>query len=158
MTIEKLSQSYRFEPRWPVILAIFAVISLLAFLPGRIRLFPTWAPYVIGLIVLLPIIAVWLTKANPRWLRIERVVTLFFVAFIVSSTLANLANLIQKMIGHSTEVGGLQLFASSIAVWVNNVLAFSLLYWQIDRNGPEARANYTGTRPDWLFPQEGAPF
>jgi len=34
---------------------------------------------------------------------------------------------------------------------------FSLLYWQIDCGGPEARANNAGTKPDWLFPQEGAP-
>jgi hypothetical protein len=42
-------------------------------------------------------------------------------------------------------------------VWVSNVLIFSLLYWRIDRGGPEARANNAGTRPDWLFPQPGAP-
>jgi hypothetical protein len=60
------------------------------------------------------------------------------------------------MIHHSSEISGLQLLASSIAVWVNNVLAFALLYWQIDRGGPEARLNLAGTMPDWLFPQEGA--
>jgi hypothetical protein len=43
-----------------------------------------------------------------------------------------------------------------IAVWVVNVLVFSLLYWQIDRGGPEARINSWGARPDWLFPQGGA--
>jgi hypothetical protein len=37
------------------------------------------------------------------------------------------------------------------------VLTFSLLYWQIDRGGPEARANKASPRPDWLFPQEGTP-
>jgi hypothetical protein len=42
-------------------------------------------------------------------------------------------------------------------VWVTNVLTFSLLYWQIDRGGPEARANNAITRPDWMFPQTGAP-
>jgi uncharacterized membrane protein len=157
MSIEKPSQAFQYEPRWPIILAILAVIGLLALLPGRIRLFPNWAPYIIGILVLIPIIAVGLTKANPRWLRIERLVTLLFVVFIVISTLTNLANLIQKMVQISTQVGGLQLFASSIAIWVNNVLAFSLLYWQIDRAGPEARINHTGRRPDWLFPQDEAP-
>jgi hypothetical protein len=48
----------------------------------------------------------------------------------------------------------LQLLSSSIAIWVANVLAFSILYWQIDRGGPEARANKAGKKPDWLFPQE----
>jgi uncharacterized membrane protein len=41
-------------------------------------------------------------------------------------------------------------------MWVVNVLTFSLLYWQLDRGGPEALANNTSPMPDWLFPQEGA--
>ena len=34
-----------------------------------------------------------------------------------------------------------------------NVLAFSLLYWQIDRGGPYGRALKLPVRPDWVFPQ-----
>jgi hypothetical protein len=37
------------------------------------------------------------------------------------------------------------------------VLAFSLVYWRIDRRGPETRANDAGAKPDWLFPQAGVP-
>jgi hypothetical protein len=61
------------------------------------------------------------------------------------------------MVRRSGEIGGNQLLTSSISMWVINVLTFSLLYWQIDRDGPEARANNTSPRPDWLFPQDGAP-
>lgn len=42
-------------------------------------------------------------------------------------------------------------------MWVTNALVFSLLYWQIDRGGPEARIAHARSKPDWLFPQEGAP-
>ena len=150
-------QSPHFEPRWPVALTIVAVILLLALLPGRIRLFPVWCFSVAGIVVLTPIIAVGLTAAKARWLRIERAITLLFVAVSGGATLANLGNLIQAMVSRSREVSGLQLLTSSIAVWVTNVLMFSLLYWQMDRGGPEARLNRSGTRPDWLFPQEGAP-
>ena len=106
--------------------------------------------------VLTPIVAIELTKADTRWRRVERIVTAFFVVVIAVGNLANLANLIVKMQEGATDISGLQLFASSIAVWVTNVLAFSMLYWHLDRNGPEARMNGTGTRPDWLFPQEEA--
>ena len=51
----------------------------------------------------------------------------------------------------------MRLLESSVALWVGNVLSFSLLYWQIDRGGPEARVNHTCTQTDWLFPQEAAP-
>jgi hypothetical protein len=146
-----------FEPRWPVALAILAVVILLAILPERIGLYPMWVTYVVGFAVLIPIGAVGLTAAKPRWLRVERMVTLLFVVATGVSTVANLANLIRGIVGRSADIDGLQLLASSIAVWVTNVLIFSMVYWQIDRGGPEARVNEASTRPDWLFPQEGAP-
>jgi hypothetical protein len=82
--------------------------------------------------------------------------TLFFFVVAGAATLAGLAYLIHAMVRRSAEIGGLQLLTSSIAVWVTNVLMFSLLYWQIDRGGPEARLNNASTKPDWLFPQVGA--
>jgi uncharacterized membrane protein len=151
------NKTHHFEPRWPVALAILAVIFLLAALPGRIRLLPIWVTYGVGFAVLIPIGAVGLTAAKPGWLRIERIVTLLFFAVSTVVTLTNLGNLVGAMINRSTEIGGLQLLASSVAVWVTNVLMFSLLYWQIDRGGPDARVNDASARPDWLFPQEGAP-
>jgi hypothetical protein len=151
------TQSPDFEPRWPVALAILAVIFLLAVLPERVRLFPAWVTYVAGFAVLVPIGAVGLTAARAWWLRIEHTVTMLFFLATGLCTLANLANLISGIVGRSAEMGGLQLLTSSIAVWVTNVLMFSMLYWQIDRGGPEARANDASTRPDWLFPQEEAP-
>jgi hypothetical protein len=71
--------------------------------------------------------------------------------------LANLANLIDAMVHRSTEITGVQLLASSIGVWNINILVFSLLYWQLDRGGPEARVHHAGRRADWFFPQESAP-
>ncbi len=157
MAIKESSLSPHFEARWPVAVTIAGVIILLALLPGRVRLFPIWATYVVGGAVLTPIVAVGLTAARARWLRIERTVTLLFNVAVAVVTLVNLGNLIGAMLRRPADISGLQLFASSIAVWVTNVLIFSLLYWQIDRGGPEGRANNEGARPDWLFPQEGAP-
>jgi hypothetical protein len=81
---------------------------------------------------------------------------IFFV-IVAAGNLANLANLLNAMVRRSEEVGGLQLLASSIQLWASNVLAFSLLYWQLDRGGPGARENLEAVKPDWLFPQTGAP-
>ncbi len=157
MTMKEPTPTPRFEPRWPVAITIAGVIILLALLPGRVRLFPIWATYIVGGAVLAPIVAVGLTAARAQWLRVERTVTLLFSVVVAVVTLTNLGNLIGAMLRRPADISGLQLFASSIAVWVTNVLIFSLLYWQIDRGGPEARANNEGARPDWLFPQEGAP-
>ncbi|MGA7953135.1 MAG: hypothetical protein WCA07_06385 [Gloeobacterales cyanobacterium] len=150
-------QTLRIEPRWPAALTILVVYFLLAVLPERVRLFPVWVPSVTVIVVLASMAAIPLTAAKVPWRRVEHTIMLIFFVVAGSGTLASLVYLIRAMVRRGTEIGGLQLLTSSIAVWVINVLTFSLLYWQIDRNGPEARANNEGRRPDWLFPQTGVP-
>lgn len=150
------AQPIRFERRWPVALTIIAAVCLLAHLPGRVRLFPAWAPYVAGLLLLLAMAPVGLMGAKGRWPRVERATMLVFVMVTVVGTIATLVQVVRAMLFQSSEIGALQLLASSMAVWVNNIMAFALLYWQIDRGGPEARASDLGKQPDWYFPQAGA--
>jgi hypothetical protein len=103
-----------------------------------------------------PIAAVGLMARKKLWMRIERIVIIFFFVVMGIGTLGNMANLLHSMVYNSENISGIQLLTSSISIWVVNVFMFSLLYWQIDRGGPEARVNYANTRPDWLFPQDGA--
>ena len=144
------------EPRWPVILTVLVVVVLLVFLPQRVGVFPVWLPYVIGPMIVTPMFAIWLTGRSQRWLRIERGMTLCFAACMCFGTIANVVNLIKTMIHRPDDVTGLQLLASGASVWILNVVAFSLIYWQIDRGGPETR-RYDKIRPDFLFPQTGVP-
>jgi uncharacterized membrane protein len=147
----------RYEPRWPVVLATIGVLCVLTFLPARIRLFPSWFPYVIGIALLLPIALVWLSGGQPRWLRVERTTTLVFSVLAEAVTLTTVLYLVVEMLNRPEDFSGQQLLTSSIGAWITNVLAFSLVYWRIDRGGPEARANDAATKPDWLFPQTGVP-
>jgi hypothetical protein len=147
----------RFESRWPVALSILTMLFLLAVLPDRIRLYPSWIAYVLGVAVLVPLACVELSSARQWWRDIERIVILVFVVVVGAGTLVNLANLTVAMLFRSAHTSGLQLLTSSIALWTTNVFVFSLLYWQIDRGGPENRIDGAGRRPDWLFPQEAAP-
>jgi uncharacterized membrane protein len=147
----------RFERRWPVVLTLMTVIAILAVLPDTIRLFPLWMVYALGIAVLAPIAAVGLSAATSRSLRIEHAIILIFVVVAGAALLLNLANLTGAMIYRSVHTSGLQLLTSSIGLWITNILVFSLLYWRLDRGGPEARANDVRKAPDWLFPQENAP-
>ncbi|MDB6113048.1 MAG: hypothetical protein JWR69_4798 [Pedosphaera sp.] len=150
------AQPARLEPRWPVALAILAVLFVLTWLSSRARLFPSWVAYAIGIAPLLPIVGVWLSGAQARWLRIERITTLCFSVIAEISTLAMLSFLVLGMLDRPTAFSGRQLLTSSIGAWLTNILAFSLVYWQIDRGGPEAWANNAILKPDWLFPQSAA--
>jgi hypothetical protein len=146
------------EARWPVLVAVAASALLLGMLPDRIRLFPPLINWALGLTATIPIIGVALKGTHNRlWQRLERIgILILFVVMGVAMT-SNIANIITAMIERPADISGLQLLSSSVGVWVTNVIIFALLYWQIDRGGPEKRVNHTGIMPDWLFPQESAP-
>lgn len=92
-----------------------------------------------------------------RWLHIEGIATLVFIIITGFALLDNLQFLLFQMVRGQIKLTGLTLLTSSIGVWATNVLIFSLVYWRIDRGGPEARANQTDKLPDWLFPQDSVP-
>ena len=154
--VKKPPEALRVEPRWPVALAVFAVLFLLQVLPARIRLFPSWVPSVVGIALVVPMAAITLTAGAERWCRVERTLTVIFFILAVGGMLGGMVHVFAAMARPSLEVGANQLLTASVAIWVINVLAFSMLYWQMDRGGPEARENNASPRPDWLFPQEGA--
>jgi hypothetical protein len=147
------SQKMHIEPRWPIVLAIAVVLCLSGLLPNRVRAFPDWVLSFIAITVIVTMTAVSLTAGQQRWLCIEKITTLLFFITAGFATAHNLTELLAKMVHHSAEITGLRLLSSSVAVWVSTVLVFSLVYWRIDRGGPEARANHWRTKPDWLFPQ-----
>ncbi len=150
-------QEPRIEPRWPPALAIVAVLFLIASLHPRLSLLPAWFPYIVTLAMLGPMAAVALSSSKARWLRIERTTAFLFFGVVEVGLLASLGRIVAEIVYKSKEITGLALLAASIGLWVVNVLAFSLLYWQLDRGGSLARANNLSLKPDWLFPQAGAP-
>jgi hypothetical protein len=45
------------------------------------------------------------------------------------------------------------LLASGAAIWLSNIIAFALWYWNLDRGGPAARAAGTDTASALIFPE-----
>jgi len=142
------------KQRMPVMLTILAVMLLLAFMPGRIRLVSNWVLCCITIAILFPMIAVGIAVNKTRWLRIERTVTLFFCLTGGIANVIILIGLVIAMLQRPIDITGPQLFASSIAEWTANILVFTLLYWQIDRGGPQARLEHAAIKPDWHFPAQ----
>jgi hypothetical protein len=156
-TLKEPAQTIPHEPRWPPALAILVVILLLAALPGHVYVLPVWVSYLAALAVLVPMVGVALTKGKTLWLGIERTMIILLAAAYVANTVAELADMIGAITLHPSGSNAFSLLSSSVAIWVANVLTFSLLYWQIDRGGPYARASSLKVRPDWVFPQPAAP-
>jgi hypothetical protein len=151
------AQTIRHESRWPPALAILFMLFLAAALPGHVTALPVWVSYLAALAVLVPMVAVALTKGNTLWLRIERAMIILLATVYVANTIAELADLIGAITLHPSGQNAFSLLSSSVAIWVANVLTFSLLYWQIDRGGPYARASNLSAKPDWVFPQPATP-
>jgi hypothetical protein len=45
------------------------------------------------------------------------------------------------------------LLASGAAIWLTNIIAFALWYWNLDQGGPAARAAGSGSSPALIFPE-----
>jgi len=144
------------EPRWPVVLTIIAEVFLLGALPGRVRTLPVWGMPALLVATILPMAALAVSTKKARWLRIERILMLLFFFISAFVLLDSLGFLLSAMLRPTAHVSGIQLLESSIAAWTGNVLICSLVYWRMDRGGPESRCNDVSTKPDWLFPHETA--
>jgi hypothetical protein len=155
--IHEMEPRIKDEPRWPPALAILVVLFLMVVLPHHVLVMPVWMSRFAGLAVLVPMAAVALTGANIWWLRTERTMILLSVVVYIANTIVELADMVGIITLHPPESRAISLLSSSVAIWVTNVLTFSLLYWQLDRGGPYARASQLRVKPDWLFPQAALP-
>ena len=48
---------------------------------------------------------------------------------------------------------GKMLFLGGTAIWLTNIIAFALWYWDLDRGGPVARARGSAVPPALIFPE-----
>jgi hypothetical protein len=151
------AQTIDHESRWAPALAILVVLLPLAVLPGHVHMLPVWVSYMAALAILTPMVAVACTRGNTLWLRIERTMIILAAAAYVANVTAELVDMVGLVTLHPGTANAFSLLSSSVAIWTVNVLMFALLYWQIDRGGPYARASKLKVRPDWVFPQPSSP-
>jgi hypothetical protein len=140
--------------RWPASLAVVAVLILQLIVPTQIATLPRWIMPALGAALLIPL--VW---ANPFHLRRDepwlRWVELVLLAVLVLVNAYYLAGLI-FFLGSGDATDGMVLVKAALLIWVTNVVAFAVWYWEVDRGGPFARApehERETERADLLFPQ-----
>ena len=146
------------EARWQVSLAVTAAILLQLPVSSRLALVrPTWL-----LPVLEGLLAVGLLIANPRRINRQSVMlryaSLTLIALISLTNAWSAGRLVWEIV-HATKSTShpITLLVTGAAIWVTNVIAFSLWYWEFDRGGPVARALALKPYPDFQFPQMTSP-
>jgi hypothetical protein len=145
------------EPRWPMAAAVVAAIVLTILLPRDQRLLPAWVLPLIEGFLLVALIA-GDPGAIDRRSKVLRGLSIALVSILALSALVATARLIDVLItgGQQTNSASDLLEAGSI-VWVSNILAFALLYWELDSGGAAARAHHTRADVDFAFPQQMNP-
>jgi uncharacterized membrane protein len=135
-------------------LAVVAVLALQLAVPADILNAPRWILPACGAALLVPL--VW---ANPFHLRRDepwlRWVALALLAVMILINAIYLTGLIVYLTTGNANNGAV-LVKAALLIWVTNVVAFAVGYWEIDRGGPFARApehEREMERPDLLFPQ-----
>ena len=139
------------EHRWPAALAILAAAVLQVVLPDTVSPGPRFLlPAVeVGLLVVLVSFDPFRINRTHTALRM---LSLAVLAVVVLSNGWSEVLLVQRILGgHATTAG--PLLAGGAAIWLTNVLAFGLAYWEFDRGGPAVRASGKRPYPDFLFPQ-----
>jgi uncharacterized membrane protein len=142
------------EARWPMATAVLAAIALTAAgLPDAERVGPRWLlPLIEGL--LLVALAVGDPGKIDRRSRTLRALSIVLVAVLVFSALWSTAQLIDDLIhGGAVTNSASELLEAGFVVWTLNIIAFALLYWELDAGGPAARAHRRSDHPDLAFPQ-----
>ena len=142
------------EPRWPMALAVVATGLLRAALPHELRNGDAAWLFLLLVVVLLGVLIVGdpgrIDRDRP-WLRN---LTSVLIGLI---TIANADAAVRLVLGIVDTTGWTQnakvLLASGAAIWLSNIIAFALWFWNLDRGGPAARAAGTGSSPALIFPE-----
>jgi uncharacterized membrane protein len=144
----------RSEHRWPAAVAVLLAIVLYATLPSSFT--PTLRYVVVGLCVAM---VIPLLLLNPHHLRREtrwsRWLNRTLIGVLLIANLLALGQLVFLLVTDRSDGPGLLLAA--VQVWVTNVIAFALVYWEMDRGGPIARRNLPREEvelADFRFPQD----
>lgn len=145
----------RGEHRWQMTLAVLVAIGLQLSLPPRLTLEPHYVlPIAEGAILLVLIVA------NPGRLvtrsTVLRTFSLILLGVLSASNAISAGLLVHEIVG-GTSTSGSRLLLEGVFIWLTNVIAFGLWYWEFDRGGPVERANGARKHPDLLFPQMQQP-
>lgn len=140
------------EHRWPAFLAVAVVIAGQSWVSSALSIRPAWIyPLVTG-ILMLASLAIYLPSRRepPRTLRY---LSLGLTGILVANSIVVLVLLIHGVFAGSHLTPG-RLFLTGIIFWVMNIAVFALVFWELDGNGPEARAKGERDYPDLVFPQQ----
>ena len=145
------------ERRWPMAVAVVVAIVLQVITPHEGRLEYWWVFPILEVAALAAMIFRDPGRIDRRT-RAARRATIVLIVLLTIGTFGGLYVLILDII--DTAYAGVQptaLLGRGAALWVTNVVVFSLWFWELDRGGAAERAAGSGIPPSFGFPEEAMP-
>ncbi len=141
----------RFLPSFAVLLAVVIYYRL----PERFTLGPSWLLPSLELLLLVPLAMPFLDETFLG--RHRRLTTIALVSIVTVGNITAVVTLIASALIKGNKASGLELLDSAVELWLTNVIAFALWYWELDRGGPRARAEGRAARKHFWFLQDQQP-
>lgn len=137
-----------------MVAAVVAAIALTLLRPAEVRVAPPWVLPLIEAVLLVALIANDPGQIDRRS-AVLRGLSICVVGILVVDALVATGLLISVLIqgGQATNSAG-ELLRAGTCVWASNVIAFALLYWELDAGGAAVRANGMPRILDLAFPQQ----
>jgi uncharacterized membrane protein len=142
------------ERRWPMAAAVLLAGALRIFLPPQLRLHDARPVFVVVLAVLIAALIVGDPGRIDRQKTWLRALTGALIGVITLVNVGSSVRLVYAIITTEpfTNDANILLVSGGI-IWLTNMIAFGLWYWDLDRGGAAARAHGTDTPPAFIFPE-----
>lgn len=148
------SEERRAEARWPGFFGLAIALTLYLLVPDN-----STTPLRFVVVGILVTMFIPLFVINPhrltRQTRWSRMMSIGLSLLLVAANQVNVVYVIQALLDGSGN--GAQVLLTAFQVWITNIIAFGLLFWELDRGGPVARGNLPREQlppADFAFPQD----
>ena len=136
--------------------AVLVSVAMQLSLPDRHVLSPTVLFPSVEVLLLLVLVIGDPGRVDRRSPVLKRL-TVALVIVMTVDNLAGVAELVRGILDGSDRDNGPVLLATGGALWLTNVIAFSLWFWLLDRGGPAARAMGMPRSAAFAFPENATP-
>jgi uncharacterized membrane protein len=143
------------EKFWPPIIAVAVASALQATLPHRVgQLRDVF--WVLGAVLLVLLPFANRQRVTRRHVPLRGVTLVVVAALSLGNAISGAELVVDLVNGEGIHDAG-TLLATGGAIWLTNVIVFSLWYWLFDQGGPYARVDAQDPFPAFMFPQMDTP-
>jgi hypothetical protein len=141
------------ESRAPVLAALLVALALPFLMPAEYSPGAQWLLPLVEGALLVAALSVDPGGIDRRSIHVRRVRVAMIVIIVFGAAWATSWLAVDLVQGENVTDSAGDLLAAGSLVWIDLVIAFGFLYWELDSGGPGRRARGAARYPDLAFPQ-----